>query len=83
MATGHGCESTHRLLCELFDEETTPQRRAEITSEIAECPECLRIAESERDVRAIVRDCCQSAKAPEPLRQRIITTISYTEVRWT
>ena len=82
MATGHGCEATYRLLCELFDEETSPQRREEITSEIAQCPECRSIAESERAVRAIVRDCCQPTKAPEPLRERIITTISYTEVTW-
>ena len=82
MATGHGCEATYRLLCELFDEETSPQRREEITSEIAQCPECRSIAESERAVRAIVRDCCKPTKAPEPLRERIITTLSYTEVTW-
>ena len=47
MATGHGCEATYRLLCELFDEETSPQRREEITSEIAQCPELSLIHISE------------------------------------
>lgn len=91
MSTGHthtgahGCEATHRLLCELFDEDTTAERREAITSDLASCPECMAIARSERDVRAMVRECCGPAKAPEPLRQRIIasiTTVTYTEVQY-
>ena len=68
---GHGCADTHRLLCELFNPETPAQRRAEIKEDITSCPECLAVAQSESDVRAIVRDCCASTRAPEPLRQRI------------
>lgn len=91
MSTGHthtdayGCEATYRLLCELFDEDTAPERREEIKNDLAACPECLAVAQSERDVRTMVRECCGPVKAPEPLRQRIIasiTTVSYTEVRY-
>ncbi|WJY96964.1 hypothetical protein [Corynebacterium fournieri] len=91
MSTGHthtdahGCEATHRLLCELFDADTPPARREEIRKDLAACPECLAVAQSERDVRAIVRECCGPAKAPEPLRQRIVaslTTVTYTEVHY-
>lgn len=73
---------TQLLLCEMFDPETTRARAEEIRSEIANCPECLRRLESEQDVRGLVRDCCGQANAPEPLRQRIIasiTTVTYTE----
>ena len=61
MSTGHahtdahGCEATYRLLCELFDEDTAPERREEIKNDLAACPECLAVAQSERDVRAMVR----------------------------
>lgn len=79
---GHGCADTHRLLCELFNPETPAQRRAEIKEDIASCPDCLAVAQSESDVRAIVRDCCASTRAPEPLRQRIITSISSTTVSY-
>ena len=88
MSTGHthtdahGCDATHQLLCELFDEETTAERRETIKRDLASCPECMAIARSERDVRTMVKDCCGSGRAPEPLRQRIIasiTTVTYTE----
>ena len=88
MSTGHthtdahGCNATHQRLCELFDAETTPERREAITRDLASCPECLAVARSERDVRSMVKDCCGPAKAPEPLRRRIIasiTTVTYTE----
>lgn len=91
MSTGHnhtdahGCEATHRLLCELFDHDTSPERRETIRQSLASCPDCMAIAQSERDVRTIVKDCCGPAKAPEPLRQRIIasiTTVSYTEIHY-
>ena len=88
MAAGHthadetGREETHRLLCEMFSPDTDPARRAEIRSLLADCPECAQRVESERAVREMVRSCCGGARAPEPLRQRIITTISYTEIRY-
>ncbi|OEX99010.1 hypothetical protein [Corynebacterium sp. Marseille-P4321] len=91
MATGHnhadprGSEVTHLLLCELFDPDTTEERRETIRNTVANCPECAQRAESELEVRAMVRDCCGHARAPEPLRERIITSItriSYTEIRY-
>ncbi|GEM_PF-741770 len=78
-------DETQRLLCELFDPATSQQRREEIRGTLSGCPHCRDRIESERAVRAIVRDCCRPASAPEPLRQRIITSItysSYTEVRY-
>ena len=50
MSTGHthtdahGCDATHRLLCELFDADTAPERREEIKNDLASCPECLAVA---------------------------------------
>lgn len=91
MATGHSHaderdrEETHRLLCEMFSPETPDERRDAIREIVAECPECAEHVESERAVRDMVRNCCGHARAPEPLRERIIasiTTISYTEVRF-
>jgi len=82
---GCGCGGAEALLHELFDPETTAQRAREIRAEIARCPECFTQLESEQAVRGIVRDCCGKAKAPEPLRERIITsitTVSYTQVRY-
>lgn len=72
------------MLCELFDPGTSPERAHEIREAIARCPECFARLESEQAVRGIVRDCGR-VRAPEPLRQRIITTItavSYTEYRY-
>ena len=91
MATGHshaehtGQEEMHRLMCEMFDPGTTAQRREEIRAAVSGCPECAAHVRSEQAVRELVRDCCGQARAPEPLRDRIIasiTTISYTEVRF-
>lgn len=70
MSTGHthtdahGCDATHRLLCELFDADTAPERREEIKNDLASCPECLAVAQSERDVRAMVRECCGPREGP-------------------
>ncbi|MCP1387954.1 mycothiol system anti-sigma-R factor [Corynebacterium sp. TA-R-1] len=80
-----GEHSTHQLLCELFDSDTSPARAAEIRAELGACPHCMSKLKSEQDVRGLVRDCCGEAHAPEPLRQRIITsitTVSYTEIRY-
>lgn len=82
---GCGCEGANELLYELFDTETSEERAREIRAEIARCPECFARAESEQAVRRIVRTCCGEVTAPEPLRQRIITSItsiSYTQVRY-
>ncbi|MEH0146466.1 mycothiol system anti-sigma-R factor [Corynebacterium sp. Q4381] len=80
-------EDAQQLLNELFDPETTAARSAEILRAIEACPECFGQFESEKAVRSLVRDCCGGQKAPEPLRERIIasisvTAVSYTEVRY-
>ena len=92
MATDRNCgcgdcddSRVNALLCELFDPSVTRARAAEIHEEIAGCPNCSSRLESERAVRGRLRECCGHARAPEPLRQRIITTITtvrYTEVRY-
>lgn len=82
---GQSQDETQRLLCELFDPATSKPRRDEIRATLSACPHCQDRIESERAVRAMVRDCCRPASAPEPLRQRIITSItytSYTEIRY-
>lgn len=86
MAAGHdhtdanGHDVTHLLLCELFDPETPQGRREEIHRAVSHCPDCQSQVESEHAVRAIVRDCCAPARAPEPLRERIIASITYTSI---
>lgn len=80
-----GEHNVHELLCELFDPGTSPARAEQIRRDIAACPICRRQLESEQTVRSLVRDCCGQQRAPEPLRQRIITSITsvtYTEVRY-
>ena len=87
MATEHNhaneadCRGMHQLLCELFQPDTPPERVAAIRQELASCPDCLRQLESEEAIRGLVRDCCGQAHAPRVLRERIISSISYTEVR--
>jgi hypothetical protein len=42
----------------------------------------MQVLEAEREVRRLVRDCCGQVAAPDPLRERIVaslTQISYTE----
>lgn len=80
-----GSRDPQELLCELFDAETTPARAAAIRRELATCPECQRRFESEQAVRVLVRDCCGRAQAPQPLRERIVTSltsVTYTEIRY-
>ncbi|QYH20139.1 mycothiol system anti-sigma-R factor [Corynebacterium aquatimens] len=77
--------TTQDLLCELFDPETSAERATEVRSTLAGCPHCVSRLESEQAVRHLVRDCCGNAHAPEPLRQRIIasiTSVTYTEIRF-
>ncbi|SDM14504.1 mycothiol system anti-sigma-R factor [Corynebacterium mycetoides] len=79
------CADAHRMLCELLDSGTTPQRAAEIREAIAACPECFSRYENELAARTIVQDCCGSAHAPDRLRDSIIasiTTVSVSEVRY-
>lgn len=76
-------EDAQQLLHELFNPETSPARRAEITEQIENCPECFGWFESEQTVRGLVRECCGGQKAPEPLRDRIIASISVTSVSYT
>ena len=72
------------LLCELFDPSTSRARADEIRATIESCPECFSRLESEQAVRGRLRECCGHAQVPEPLRQRIITSItSVTTVRVT
>lgn len=74
----------HALLCELFDENISPARAAEIRAKVQECPECFSQFTREEEVRALVRRCNCTEKAPERLRQRIVQSISitYTETRY-
>ncbi|AIJ32994.1 MULTISPECIES: mycothiol system anti-sigma-R factor [Corynebacterium] len=79
------CTEVHALLCELFDPSTTPERVEEIRVRVKACPHCFGQLESEEAVRRIVRSCCGQAHAPEPLRKRIIASLSsvtYTEIRY-
>lgn len=76
-------EDAQQLLNELFDPETSAARVAEIRRAIERCPECFGRYESEQTVRSLVRDCCGGQKAPEPLRERIIASISVTSVSYT
>lgn len=72
------------LLCELFDPSTSRTRADEIRAALESCPACFSRLESEQAVRGRLRECCGYAQAPEPLRQRIITSItSVTTVRVT
>ncbi|WP_291314646.1 mycothiol system anti-sigma-R factor [Corynebacterium sp. UBA2622] len=84
MGAGHEHSSTCReattLLCELLDGDTTPERAAEIRERLAACPECFSHLQSELAVRGLVRDCCGKVHAPEPLRERIITSITTVSV---
>ena len=76
------CGDVQRLLCELLAPDTSPDRALQIREEIAACPECMQVLEAEREVRRLVRDCCGQVAAPDPLRERIVaslTQISYTE----
>ncbi|WKD57049.1 Anti-sigma factor RsrA [Corynebacterium capitovis DSM 44611] len=82
------CHDAQELMCELLDSHTSPERAAEIRAVIAACPACFERFRSEQEVRGIVRRCCGEAQAPEPLRQRIIasittvTRVTLTELRY-
>lgn len=66
------------LICEFLDSGTTPERAAEIRAVFADCPECLERLRSEREVRVIMRRCCETTTAPGYLRERITTQINIT-----
>ncbi|WP_342319180.1 mycothiol system anti-sigma-R factor [Corynebacterium mayonis] len=70
------CDEARALLCELFDATTHPARVQEIKQQLSACPHCLSHLRDELEVRGLVRRCCGEAHAPEPLRQRIITSIT-------
>lgn len=66
------------MICEILDSGTTSHRAAEIRDELGQCPECLDRLNSERELRLIMRRCCQSDAAPGYLRERISTQIRFT-----
>lgn len=69
-------EQVQALICELLDPGTSPERAKEIRAVIADCPECVERLRSEREVRVIMRRCCQTTTAPGYLRERITTQIN-------
>lgn len=84
MGAGHehnpSCQEARALLRELLDDETTPERAAAINERLNSCPECFNQLQAEVAVRSLVRSCCGQAQAPEPLRQKIMTTITTVSV---
>lgn len=68
---GGGCEEIQTYLCALLDEDVSPARAEELIRLIAACPRCYGRLQSEREVRALVRKCCSSRRAPAELRERI------------
>ena len=84
MGAGHehnpSCQEAKALLRELLDDDTTPERAAHIRQRLDSCPQCFSQLQAELAVRGLVRKCCGEAHAPEPLRQRIITSISTVSV---
>ncbi|GAB3088016.1 anti-sigma factor [Corynebacterium aquatimens] len=74
-------DEAHALLCELFDEDITAERKEEIRAIIRKCPDCFRQLGREEEIRSLVKRCNCADRAPESLRQRIVQTISisYTE----
>ncbi len=74
------CREATSLLCELLDGDTSPERAADIRARLAACPECFSHLQSELAVRGLVRECCGEVQAPEPLRERIITSITTVSV---
>ncbi|RNE48738.1 mycothiol system anti-sigma-R factor [Corynebacterium alimapuense] len=77
---GGDCEEIQARLCSLFDEEITPEQARELLREIAECPGCHHRLQSEREIRALVRQCCSAQEAPATLRQRITMQIRVTRL---
>lgn len=74
----HRCDAAQRMLCELFDPSTTSARREEIRVAIRQCPECFERMNSEAEVRAVLRRCTTTERAPGYLRKRIVTQIRIT-----
>ncbi|MEX3505049.1 mycothiol system anti-sigma-R factor [Corynebacterium sp. LK2510] len=80
MASAQGtpgsCEEARQLLRELLDDNPTPERATTITQKLSACPQCDAMLKAELEIRGLVRRCCGEAHAPEPLRERIMTSIT-------
>lgn len=74
------CQEARELLLELLDGNPTPARATDIKRQLSACPECFGQLTAELEVRGLVRECCGQVRAPEPLRQCIITSLTTVSV---
>lgn len=75
------CTEVLSLAYVYIDDEIDEERRVLVTAHLTECPPCEGHFAVERHVRAIVRRCCETATAPDTVRQRIVAELRQVTVR--
>ncbi|PRQ10281.1 mycothiol system anti-sigma-R factor [Corynebacterium sp. 13CS0277] len=69
------CEHIDHTLYELLDGDCTSARQEELLALVKKCPGCFEKLGIEKEVRALVRQCCCS-EAPQALKETIRIKIS-------
>ncbi len=79
MTTGD-CSAALARLYEFLDNELDNADADTIRAHLAACEPCLDRFDAEEQVRALVKRCCTSTRAPETLRVRVTQVITMTVV---
>ncbi|MFT4216113.1 MAG: mycothiol system anti-sigma-R factor [Micropruina sp.] len=74
------CAAALTRLYEFFDNELCEADADTIRAHLAACEPCLDRFGTEEHVRALVKRCCTSARAPETLRVRVTQVTTMTVV---
>lgn len=69
------CSEVLSLTYVFIDGEIDEEHRMLVATHLTECPPCEGHFSIERRVQAMVRRCCETAAAPDSVRQRIVTEL--------
>ncbi len=85
---GCSCAEARDHLDAFLDHEAGQEVSERLARHVASCAHCSRLADAEKHLRAILRECCGAEQAPPELRARVMsaltvmrTTASVTTVR--
>ncbi len=67
------CNEVTEQLYEYLDRELTMEEVCEVQAHLSRCPSCFELERFESGVIKLVRRECGSERAPESLRERLLT----------
>ena len=76
------CSRVREIIFLYADNELGEELLVSVQEHVVVCPQCARRIDYTRRLLTVVRKGCRGSRAPESLRERILTSLRHPEVEW-